>query len=213
MHVLIIDDHQLFANGLKLTVQGLHPEWHVESFDTVTEALSVVTSKHDIDLILLDLDMAPGKNGERFLCEIRLREIWTPVIIVSAVEHVPRIQKALQMGASGFISKSAAPTLFSEAMQTVLQGDSFLQPSLRIQLEALNEVKEGDSLEGGGLTSKQIEVIKLVAEGLSNKEIARRLGVSTHTVKAHLAVSFRVLGAKNRTDCVVEAEKLGLINH
>ncbi|MDH5548014.1 MAG: response regulator transcription factor [Gammaproteobacteria bacterium] len=213
--ILIVDDHQLFANGLKFTIEHQSPNHRITHCQDGESALAWITANTDCDIVLLDLEMPGTMTGESFLRELRRQEVWTPVIIVSAVEHPRRIQRALNLGASGFISKSASSEQFIQAMQAALNGEEYLQPSVRVQLEELEHQDKKTTFEQDriryDLTPKQIEVLQLASNGLSNKEIATRMKLTVHTVKAHLSAAYKAMDASNRTDCVKAAERLGLI--
>lgn len=155
------------------------------------------------DLILLDL-MMPGIHGLVALEALRTGLPEVPLVVISGENHPTLVRKAIERGAMGFIPKSLTPERLIEALRQVLDHkiylpeDAFLSPSDH----------PGDSLPE--LTVRQMEVLRRVVQGKSNKLVARDLGVSSETVKSHLAAAMRALNVNNRTELVYIAARRGL---
>ena len=211
MDLLIIDDHQLFAESLKALLQKLDTSMHITHALNADIALEYLKYKKQPDLILLDINL-PGINGFSLMSQFQGMNIWSPVLILSATESPAVIKTAIESGASGFIPKSCNSNSLMTAIQTVLKGDIYLPNNNK----PAHDTSEDDLLAYNDniihITNRQSEILHLLAQGLVNKEIASNLGISANTVKAHLYEMFRSLGVKNRTAAVKVALKQGLID-
>jgi DNA-binding NarL/FixJ family response regulator len=205
LNILIADDHDLVREGLKLTLDKLpEPASFMEagSADEVRQALADCPT---IDLIILDLHM-PGANGLDLLTTICNDQPDIPVVVLSAVEEPHVMQRAIDRGAAGFIPKSSANSLLVSAFQLVLAGGVFI-PTEMLGRNAVDTVTRSESTHNmfapPELTHRQIDVLGLLSKGASNKAIARKLGLSEHTVKIHITAIFRSLGVNNRTEAAL----------
>jgi DNA-binding NarL/FixJ family response regulator len=196
--LLIVDDHALVREGLRLLLARLSGEWAFLEANSLASAEELLRD-HTVDLVLLDA-LLPDGTGERSIERVRGLAPTTPVVIVSADEDVGRMRGALDVGARGYIPKSATPQVMIAALELVLTGGTYVPP------EALSR----SSTANGGLSPKQREVLALVVQGKGNKEIARTIGASESTVRAHLTNVFRALGVKNRTQAVQVALQRGI---
>jgi DNA-binding NarL/FixJ family response regulator len=136
--------------------------------------------------------------------------IWSPVLIISAMESPATAQLAIESGASGFISKSSSGTTLISAIQTVLKGDTYIPKALSSATSSHSSGARG--IETTHITKRQKEILHLLSQGLLNKQIASELGISANTVKAHLYEVFRALKVNNRTAAVKAAFQQGLIS-
>lgn len=212
MTVLVVDDHPLFREGLSQLLRDLDADADVIGYDDAGKALDAAKARDDLDLVLLDLSM-PGLNGlaavERFVREAP----GVPVVIVSGHEEPARVRSALSLGAAGYIPKSTPAALMTDALRLVLRGGVYVPPVMlnEVGSSALRPAERRDPAADEPLTERQVEVLALLANGKTNKEIARELDLSEKTVKAHITAVFRALGVVNRTQAAVEARKRGLI--
>ena len=209
MHILLADDHPLFLDGMRHILAQLDDAVQVHCADNGEAALRRLREKGDFDLLLLDLGL-PGTDGLGLLHLLREEAITVPVIVVSASENLHQIHAALATGALGFIPKSYHAGQMLDAIRDVLEtGQVYLPDDIRAQLDRL---AGDDGLPmGRGITARQRQVLNLLAEGLANKQIAKRLNLTEHTVKAHLGALFQLLKVGNRTECVRKAQRLGLL--
>ena len=213
MTVLVVDDHPLFRDGLKLVLQQLADGTRVVTESDATRGLEAAQSIDDLDLVLLDLGM-PGMDG--FTAVERFAQVvpGVPVVIVSAHEEPAQVRRAIALGASGYIPKSTPAATLLDALRLVLGGGVYVPPLL---VRAVRPQATGgaagaaESASPEDLTQRQVDVLALLAQGKSNKAIARELDLSEKTVKAHVTAVFRALGVINRTQAALEARKRELI--
>lgn len=202
MKILLVDDHALFRGGLKYLLRGLDERVEMDEAGDCAQALEQVGAQA-YDLVLLDLKM-PGMNGLDALASLREAAPGTPLIVLSGEDDPEVVRASIEGGAMGFIPKSSTPEVMIQAMRLVLTRGVYLPPA------ALDAVPAAIPVSLPGLTPRQMEVMRCVIRGKPNKVIARELEVSEATVKAHLTAVFHALGARNRTEAVYVAAKLGL---
>ena len=205
--IVIADDHPLFRGALKQalgTIPGVATVLEAGDFEGVRK---IAHDNADIDLLLLDLAM-PGASGLSALMSLRGSNPETPVVVVSASDDVHTIRRALQLGASGFISKSAGLDEIRAAVATVL-GGGVAEP-VGIDLGVEHDPEIGNVIRRlQALTPQQTRVLGMVAEGLLNKQIAYDLGVSEATIKAHVSAILQKLDVDSRTQAVILLSKIG----
>ena len=203
MRILVVDDHPIFLAGVEFLISSHHPDYRIKSVATARDALTQM-SWCNYDLLILDRNL-PDIDGIALLLEMRASRFEVPTLMMSAEEDAPFIREALVCGALGFVPKSFEPSELLDAIATVSKGETYLPAAV------------GDLLADGvpdpahKLTPRQIAVLELVAEGLSNKEIAERLNLTEYTIKSHMRGLFHSLGCKNRTACVLKAQNLGIL--
>ncbi len=223
MKILIADDHELFLNGLEFVLETEFKDSEVVLAKNYTEIFKQLDAHKNFDLIITDLAM-PGANWLEALNRIHQMAGETPIIIVSAVFDKEILQKTLEVGVSGYIPKSSSNAVMLGAINLVLAGGVYIPHELLDNTvnnkEITQEIKTLQTLSDEQiskktpkkLTPRQIEVIKAIARGLSNKLIAYELGLTEGTVKVHVTVILKVLGVNNRTAAVMEAVKNGYIS-
>lgn len=217
MRLLVVDDHKLFADGLGYVLNTISENVELNIVNSSQSALKEIDSNSDYDLILLDLNM-PGIDGISLLNAIKERNIIIPCVIISASEDINRIKQAIDLGAFGFVPKSYSSTQLKDAINVVLNGDTYLKDDLIKKIKRISRIDDQCAnkisllLNKYGITKRQYEVLKLLAKGYSNKQIACTLFLSNHTVKSHVAALLGALQAGNRTDCVRQGRDCGLIN-
>ena len=217
MRILLVDDHTLFREALLHVLGQFDSTAVVIEAATAREAIRLAAHYHDLDLILLDLTL-PGLNGLSALPELHELRPTAPLVILSASEDSADIRQALDAGAMGYIPKSSSSHEMITALRLVLAGEIYVPPAMLAALEALetasSPVDAASSMEErgiDGLTPRQVEVLRLMAQGLSNKGICKRLNVAEGTVKLHVTAVMRALNTCNRTQAVIEATRRGLI--
>lgn len=201
--VLVVDDHPLMLNGLRILIGSLELGLQVETSHTAEVGLSKARKFSDLRLIILDLNL-PTLSGIPAVSSFKKHFPATPLIVLSGSEDRRSIDAAMRSGASAFVSKASSPEELRRTIAGVLHGEpSALAPLLG------PVVGDGDC-PVGDLTGRQREVLHFLMKGLSNKEIALRLDVAEITVKTHVKAIMRRLGVANRTQIVIEAQRLGL---
>lgn len=209
MQILVLDDHRLFLDGLRHVLQQLDENVSVTEAQTTQRALDMIDQGGYFDLILSDITL-PGMDGFAFLSALRERRVSAPVVVVSGVVDARSIRRALDGGALGFIPKSLGARELINALQQVLQGEVFIPPDFR---QAVLEARAapGPTIAATGIGPRQMDVLRLLAEGKSNKQIASILNIAEATVKTHISALFKAMNVSNRTSCVHEATQLGLL--
>lgn len=208
MKILIADDHALFRDGLTMHLEKLVPQAVILQAANYTQAIKLLNDDKNFDLIIADLDMQ-DMRWEEGLTELRRRAPEARIVVISASEENKNIKKALELGISGYISKRAETKVMISALKLILDGGTYLPPSI-IENTGAGLFNEDDN-RNKLLTPRQSEVLGFVAEGLSNKQIAYEMGVSEATVKLHINALLRAVGATNRTQAVITAQRMGLI--
>lgn len=203
MKILIADDHALFRDGLRQLLDGISPQLLVLESRDFDETEAALGSDFEIELLLLDLCM-PGMHGPGSLRRLIKAAPSVPMIVISASEDPELIRETLQVGAMGFVPKSESSRVMRHAIELVLGGGVYVPPTL---LQISRGPRSGSDL---GLTPRQKDVLRLVLEGQSNKEIARALDLSVATVKAHVSAAFRSLEVTSRAQATAKAQRLGL---
>jgi DNA-binding NarL/FixJ family response regulator len=212
MSILLVDDHRMFSEGMALILGQGVPEHEIRVTDSVTEGFRLLDEEPDTALILLDLGM-PGLDGMTFVQGLVKRDLATPFAVLSAATDVERIGLALDAGAIGFVPKSHDGPALVSAVRTMLAGDVYLPDEVRARLAARQHSSEPDAprYRRVGITDTQYLVLKCLARGSGNSEIALALHVSENTVKSHVRALFEVLAVNNRTAAVQAARELGLL--
>jgi DNA-binding NarL/FixJ family response regulator len=207
--ILVADDHPLFREALRHALGRAVPDAEVVEADTVAALLDVAERHPDAELLLLDLNM-PGAQGFSALVQMRAHFPSLPVVIISANEDPIVIRRSIGHGAAGFVPKSSTVDQMVEALQAVLEGDSWIPSTVDVDAGGLEAPEADIASRLASLTPQQFRVLTMLSSGLLNKQIAYELGVSEATVKAHMTAIMQKLGATNRTQAVVLSQRLAL---
>ncbi len=203
MKLLLIDDHALLRDALCLLIEREWPGLTLLQAGTLAEAMAVLRHHADVPLALLDLGL-PDSDGVGGVVKLREAAPFTTVIVLSADPSREIVLAAIDAGAAGFVPKTAQGSALVHALRQVLDGGVYVpQAALAIPDDAQPEA----TLD---LSPRQLEVLRLLIEGKSNKLICRELDLSESTVKTHLLAIFRRLGVNSRTQAVLAAAQLGL---
>ncbi|SEB74245.1 two component transcriptional regulator, LuxR family [Nitratireductor aquibiodomus] len=202
---LVADDHPLFRGALKGALSGLDDACRILEAGDFEGAKALVDES--IDLVLLDLSM-PGVSGLSGLIALRGMNPAVPIVVVSAHDDPETIRRALELGASGFISKSSGMDEIRTAVQAILDGGIYTPADIDLGAEADPEI--ADLIRRlQTLTPQQTRVLSMLAEGLLNKQIAYELNVSEATIKAHVSAVLQKLDVDSRTQAVIRLSKIG----
>ena len=209
MKLLIVDDHAIVREGVAAMLRQAGLGTEVLQASDGAEGVRLATAHADLDAVFLDLRM-PGSDGMSAVLDIGKCRPELPVIVLSSSEDPEDVRRALALGALGYVPKSALPQTLLSALRMVLGGDVYVPP-LMLGAPAPPPATPGDGALGAALTGRQREVLRLLSEGLSNKEIGRTLSLSDKTVKAHVTAIFKSLGVVNRTQAASAARKAALL--
>jgi DNA-binding NarL/FixJ family response regulator len=204
--LVIADDHPLFRDALRQALANVLPAALIEEAGSFDDLTALLERSGEPDLILLDLTM-PGTSGFSGLIYLRTQYPAVPVVIVSASDDAVTIRRALDFGASGFIPKRFGVETLRTAILQIAAGDIWVPRELENGAAPDPEIARlRDRL--ATLTPQQIRVLMMLSEGLLNKQIAFRLGVSEPTIKAHVSAILQKLGVESRTQAVIAASRL-----
>ena len=207
--IMIADDHSMIREGLKnlLELDG--------DIQVIAEAVDGkdCLEKLDIvkpDVLLLDINM-PRMNGLDVLKNLKERRIKVKVLVLTAHNEIEYLMKAVDIGINGYVLKDSESAELKKAIFTIVDGETYIQPSLIPALNAKRIEKNEDEEKIEELTKRELEVLKLLAIGMYNKEIAEKLNISERTVKNHVSNIFKKLEVTDRTQAAVFAIRNNLI--
>jgi DNA-binding NarL/FixJ family response regulator len=211
MRILVVDDHALVRRGLSYVVKEGFPDADVVEAESSAAALDALRGGGKVDLALVDVRM-PDLDGLELLRAIKTEWAELPVIMLSTYENAPYVRRALADGAAGYLLKDATPEDLAQAIKVAMSGSgNVLSPRV---IQNLFEDQEASGTNGRrneySLTQRENDILALLSEGRSNREIAQHLYLSEKTVKAHLAAIFRKLGVTNRTQAAMVAVQMGV---
>lgn len=204
IRVLLVDDHPVVRRGLRAVLAELPEIELVGEAADGAEALRVL-ERVSVDIVLMDLQMGAGMHGVEATRRIAGRVGAPTVLILTTYSTDADILAAVEAGAAGYLLKDAAPEELGAAVRAAARGETVLAPPVAARL--LGRVRA----EGPVLSQREGEILELVAEGLSNRQVSRRLFISEATVKTHLVHVFGKLGVDSRTAAVAAAVQAGLI--
>lgn len=211
MKILIADDHSLFRDGLNMRLKQLVKNAEIIETGDFMDSFRIL-EENKFDLLILDLDMPDSMPWDEAIKLAIEKAHGAKIAIVSASDNYRDIKKAMDLGVSGYIPKRSDPKILSAALNLIIDGGVYLPPAILDKSRSVSELGDDASLASQNhLTHRQSEVLNLIAEGKSNKQIAYDLSVSEATVKLHINALLRALGATNRTQAVIMAQKEGLL--
>jgi len=209
IRVLVVDDHPMVRTGLRVFLS--------ESTDVVVvgelsdgDAVLSVVEREAPDVVLMDLSM-PGVNGVAATRAIAATHPEVKVVVLTTFVERERVLEAVDAGAVGYLLKDADPEELVRSIRAAARGESPFAPRAAQALLADRSERSSRGAPAAILTDREREVLRLVARGLSNKEIARGLGISEKTVKAHLGAAFQRIGVRDRTQAALWAERNELL--
>jgi len=198
LKIALADDQALVRHGLKALLEalgGIQVIVEADNGDTLLDALA----SREVDAVLADIRM-PGRSGLEVLKALRQRGNSVPVILLTTFDDPQALKEGISAGASGYLLKDAHPETLKQVLQSAVRGERVFQPGPAIPMST----RAGDLAETG-LTAQEAAILRLVAGGYSNKEIARHLGIAMGTVKNHMSDILRKLDARDRTHAVLKA--------
>lgn len=211
IRIVIADDHQMIREGLKQLLELDGDILVVGEAGNGEECLKVLEEVHP-DVLLLDINM-PVMNGLKMLEKLRHSSMRDQKVLILTIHNeIEYLLKAQEIGTNGYVLKDAESAVLKKAINTIYEGELYIDVSM---LPVLNQKKTQDSRvkeEEEKLTRREIEVLKLLAEGLFNKEIAYKLSISEKTVKNHVSNIFKKIGVFDRTQAAVYAIKNNIVD-
>lgn len=213
MKILVIDDHVLIRQAMQGVLKKLKRGAVVLDAPNWTQAMQIIERDPDISLVLLDLTL-PDRDGLSVLAELRERHPAISVVVLSAVQDPTNVMKALDLGARGYIPKSAQSDVILNALRLVISGGTYIPPELLARedvshLPIAQQKANSISSQDFGLTERQLDVLALMTQGKNNKSICRMLGLAEPTVKNHVTAILKALNVTSRTEAVVTVNNLG----
>jgi DNA-binding NarL/FixJ family response regulator len=216
MKILVIDDHVLIRQAMAGVLKKLRRDAVLLEAPNYAEAMARLATHADTELILLDLTL-PDREGFAVLAELRERYPGSAIVVLSAEQDPEKVRRALELGARGYIPKSAKADVIINALRLVISGGVYVPPEIlggglssppQPHYAAATDNRLA-SAEAAGLTGRQIEVLALIMQGKNNKTICRALNLAEPTVKNHVTAILRALGVSSRTEAVITVNKLG----
>lgn len=204
IEIIIADDHMMIREGLKQLLELDGTMKVIAEANDGEECLNLLNKKIHPDILLLDINM-PKKNGIEVLEYIKQNKIPVKVLILTVHNEVEYLLKAVDIGIDGYLLKDSSYDELKEAIDVIISGNTYIQPSL---LPALNESMEDYALDKEKiewLTKRELDVLRLISEGCSNKKISDELTISERTVKNHISHIFRKIDVEDRTQTAVFA--------
>lgn len=207
--VMLADDHVLIREGIR---QLLEFDGTIEVIDEANDGIECLNKlmKSKPDVLLLDINM-PKKNGIEVLEEIKKRNMQVKVLILTVHNEVEYLLKAVDIGVDGYILKDSESVELKKAINTVMNGESYIQPNLIPALNNKLVSRDNDKDKIDSLTKRELEVLICVANGMINRDIADKLEISERTVKNHITSIFKKIGVVDRTQAAVFAIKNDII--
>lgn len=206
--VLIADDHSLMRQGLRQIIELENDMYVVGQATNGQEAIDLAKQLKP-DVILMDINM-PVLNGLQAMKEIKDTNLSSKIIVLTIHEDREYLFKTLQMGAEGYVLKDAESSVLLTAIRNVYRGQNYIQPNMTKELvKEFTRLTKHEKLKSSenSLTEREIEVLELIAEGMLNKQIAKKLYISEKTVKNHVSNIFRKLNVSDRTQAAIYALK------
>ncbi|CAN7623155.1 response regulator [Paenibacillus sp. LjRoot56] len=210
----MVDDHAVVRSGLMMLLHGKHNMEVVGEAADGEEGIGAAQLLKP-DVVLMDLNMPAGMDGLTATTELRRLMPDLAILILTMHDDDEYLFRAIHVGASGYILKSAPHEELLTAIRSVAEGNAYLYPTAtkRLMNEYIERLKQGENVDTfGSLSEREREVLALIAKGFSNKEIAEQLVISVKTVESHKSNVMEKLGLKTRPELVKYAAKKGLLN-
>ena len=205
--IVIADDHSMIREGLKQLLELEGDIKVVGEAGDGKQCLEVIRKKKP-DVLLLDINM-PEMNGLQVLEELRMQKMDVKVLILTIHNEIEYLVRAVDIGVDGYVLKDSDSSLLKKAIFAVAKGETFIQPSLTPLLR--QSLLNGKEKDDNTLTKREVQVLKLLAEGMYNREIGEKLFISEKTVKNHVSSIFKKIGVTDRTQAAVYAIKNNMV--
>jgi DNA-binding NarL/FixJ family response regulator len=210
MKILLVDDHALIRDALRGVLKELAADAAILEASDSRQAMRLIEQHPDLHLILLDLNL-PDRDGLAVLSDLRKHHATISIVVLSAFHERETILRVLDLGALGFIPKSASREVMANALRLIFSGGVYVPPEALARAETSVAATPGRCVLPAdlGLTERQMEVLALMMQGKSNKAICRILDTAEPTVKHHVTAILKALKVANRTEAVIAVGALG----
>ena len=210
IRVMLTDDHVLMREGIKHLLEF---DGSIEVIEEANDGIECLEKLNKVkpDMLLLDINM-PGMNGIEVLEELKRQGNDIKVLVLTVHSEVEYLVKAIDIGANGYILKDSGSAELKQAINTIMEGESYIQPNLLPALNSRLINRDIDKEKLDSLTKRELEILKQVVGGMFNKEIAANLNISERTVKNHLSNIFKKLDVSDRTPAAVFAIRNNIVN-
>jgi two-component system response regulator DegU len=207
--VMLVDDHALIREGIK---QLLEFDGSIDVIEQASDGAECLEKLQHVqpDILLLDINM-PNVNGIEVLEEIKKKNIPVKVLMLTVHSEEEYLVQAVDIGANGYILKDSGSEELKKAIQSVMEGDSYIQPSLIPSLNSRLVNRNIDKEKIAALTKREMEILTQIAGGMFNKEIAMNLNISERTVKNHISNIFKKIDVSDRTQAAVFAIRNNIV--
>lgn len=207
--VMLVDDHALIREGIK---QLLEFDGSIDVIEQASDGAECLEKLQHVqpDILLLDINM-PNVNGIEVLEEIKKKNIPVKVLMLTVHSEAEYLVQAVDIGANGYILKDSGSEELKKAIQSVMDGDSYIQPSLIPSLNSRLVNRDIDKEKIAALTKREMEILTQIASGMFNKEIAMNLNISERTVKNHISNIFKKIDVSDRTQAAVFAIRNNIV--
>lgn len=209
MKVLIMDEQSLFRDGLSLRLKQINQDIAFLQASSIEEMYKILSQNSNIDIVIFDADLSELSIGD-IVNKIKNNNPNAKIIATSSSEDIRNIRKIMSYEIKGYIPKKSDSNILSGALKLIIDGGTYIPPALLNNTTNNQQFNNNFSLKKN-LTNRQSQVLDLIAQGKSNKQIAYDMGVSEATVKLHINALLRSLKVNNRTQAVITAQKMGLI--
>lgn len=209
IRIMIADDHSMVREGLKQLIELEEDIIVVAQAANGSEAIEKII-EYKPDVVLLDINM-PEMNGLEVLTYLKQNDIRANVLILTIHNEVEYLFKAVEIGVKGYVLKDSESDVLIKAIRAIYNGDSYIQPNMASLLFKKMNNDDNSVNENSRLTKREIEVLKLITQGMLNKEIAHKLCISEKTVKNHVSNIFKKIEVSDRTQAAVFAIKNSIV--
>jgi len=207
LKILLVDDHEMFRDGICMLLNREYPDLEILQASDLPQALQHLKNHSDLSMILLDLHLQDSSPHEN-IKGIKSRYPKIPMTIISGEERPEFIRNILEYDVNAYIPKTVGNHEFIKAIKQVLSGESYLPPSIATEIERSKKEGNPSIYE---LTGRQKQVLALMAQGISNQQIADKLNISNNTITVHVKNILKTMNAANRTEAGFLAMKYGLV--
>ncbi|MCC8037154.1 MAG: response regulator transcription factor [Bacteroidales bacterium] len=204
--ILVTDDHELVLRGIRLILQQSFPNSTILTSSTGEETMLMI-SQSAVDLVSVDLEL-PDMSGFNLIDRIRLKSPHLPILVNTVHDEIWTVKRLAERHVEGLIFKSAKASVFVEAVHRLLEGDTYYDPNARSMLRLINT----ESAEEVGLSAREVDVLRLIANGNNTEEIGQMLGLSPNTIETHRRHLLEKMDVRNSAELVRRAISTGILS-